>query len=91
MFPSISTSFTHLRTSFRRSTSRDSSASHRSQRNSCASPTTSPVGTIISIMSRQPSMLDLEEERRSFGSGLEILEPRPLVYWAGLEDRMESL
>ena len=33
----------------------------------------------------------MEEERRSFGSGLEILEPRPLVYWGGLEERMGSL
>jgi len=36
-------------------------------------------------------MLDLEEERKSFGLGLEVLEPRPVVYWAGLEERMESL
>jgi len=42
-------------------------------------------------MHRQPSMLDMEEERKSFGSGLEILEPRPLVYWGGLEERMGSL
>jgi hypothetical protein len=42
-------------------------------------------------MHRHPSMLDMEEERRSFGSGLEILEPRPLVYWGGLEERMGSL
>jgi hypothetical protein len=42
-------------------------------------------------MSRQPSMLDMAEERKSFGSGLEILEPRPVVYWGGLEERMGSL
>jgi len=35
-------------------------------------------------------MVDMEEERRSFGSGLEILEPRPVVYWGSLEERMES-
>jgi hypothetical protein len=36
-------------------------------------------------------MQNLEEERRSFGSGLEILEPRPVVYWGSMEERMESL
>jgi hypothetical protein len=36
-------------------------------------------------------MLNLEEERRSFGSGLKILEPRPVVYWGSMEERMESL
>jgi hypothetical protein len=41
-------------------------------------------------MHRQPSMLELDAERKSFGSGLEILEPRPLVYWGGLEERMQS-
>ncbi|KAF8867050.1 hypothetical protein BDZ45DRAFT_568755, partial [Acephala macrosclerotiorum] len=51
----------------------------------------SPISTIDAIMRRQPSMLDMEEEKRSFGSGLEILEPRPLVYWGGLEERMGSL
>ena len=33
-------------------------------------------------------MLDLEEERRTFASGLEILEPRPVVYWGGVEERL---
>ncbi|PVH87243.1 hypothetical protein DL98DRAFT_351599, partial [Cadophora sp. DSE1049] len=51
----------------------------------------SPVSTINAIMHKQPSMLFMEEERRSFGTGLEILEPRPLVYWGGLEERMGSL
>jgi hypothetical protein len=36
-------------------------------------------------------MVDMEEERKSFGLGLEILEPRPLVYWGGMEERMGSL
>lgn len=39
-------------------------------------------------MSRRPSILDMQEERRSFGSGLDVLEPRPVVYWGGLEERM---
>jgi len=36
-------------------------------------------------------MVDMEEERKIFASGLEILEPRPIVYWGGLEERMGSL
>jgi hypothetical protein len=36
-------------------------------------------------------MLEMDEERKSFASGLEILEPRPIVYWGGLEERMGSL
>jgi hypothetical protein len=35
-------------------------------------------------------MQNLEEERKSFGSGLAILEPRPVVYWGSMEERMES-
>ena len=46
--------------------------------------------TINSIIYRQPSILDLEEERKSFGSELKILEPRPIVYWGSLEERMGS-
>jgi len=41
-------------------------------------------------MHRQPSMQDLEEEKKSFGVGLEIMEPRPLVYWGGMEERLGS-
>jgi len=32
----------------------------------------------------------MEEERKSFAVGLDMLEPRPVVYWGGLEERMES-
>jgi len=42
-------------------------------------------------MHRRPSMLEMDEEKRSFGSGLEVLEPRPIVYWGGLEERMERM
>jgi hypothetical protein len=35
-------------------------------------------------------MQNLEEERKSFGSELSILEPRPVVYWGSMEERMES-
>jgi len=41
-------------------------------------------------MHRQPPMVDMEEEKRTFGSGLDVLEPRPIVYWGGMEERMES-
>lgn len=40
---------------------------------------------------RQPSLVGLEEERRTFGSELRVLEPRPLVYWGSVEERMGSL
>jgi len=93
-------SFSSIRTSFRQqrssspssasilsgSSSRNSYASH----NSSASAS-SPINTINAIIHRQPSMVDMEEERRAFASGLEILEPRPIVYWGGLEERMGSL
>jgi len=62
-----------------------------SNRNSYASNASSPIMTINDIMHRQPSMLEMDEEKRSFASGLEILEPRPIVYWGGLEERMGSL
>jgi len=35
-------------------------------------------------------MLEMDEERKRFATGLEILEPRPIVYWGGLEERMSS-
>jgi hypothetical protein len=86
-----SLSFSSLRTSLRRSSSTSNGSIMSSNRDSYASNASSPISTINAIMHRQPSMLDMEEERRSFGSGLEILEPRPLVYWGGLEERMGSL
>jgi hypothetical protein len=86
-----SLSLSSLRTSLRRSSSTSNGSIMSSNRDSYASNTSSPISTINAIMHRQSSMLDMEEERRSFGSGLEILEPRPLVYWGGLEERMGSL
>ncbi|MBE3044889.1 hypothetical protein IMZ48_20480 [Candidatus Bathyarchaeota archaeon] len=77
-----------LRTTFRRSSSSSSRAS--SNRDSIGSSASSPVSTINSIIFRQPSIVGLEEERRCFGSELGILEPRPIVYWAGVEERMAS-
>ncbi|KAI1843379.1 hypothetical protein JX265_006205 [Neoarthrinium moseri] len=79
---------TGIRTSFRRA----SSASSRSttSRNSFASNGSSPVETINSVLSRQPSFMEMQEEKRSFGPELNILEPRPVVYWGGLEERIGS-
>ncbi|KAF3797010.1 hypothetical protein GCG54_00015654 [Colletotrichum gloeosporioides] len=90
-FQSITSHFSprSLRTSFRRSSSASSRAS--SDRGSYATTSSSPVSTINSIVFRQPSMLDLEEERRSFGSELSILEPRPAMYMGSVEERMGSL
>ncbi|KAI0545751.1 hypothetical protein F4679DRAFT_588212 [Xylaria curta] len=34
---------------------------------------------------------DMEEEKRRSGAELTVLEPRPIVYWGGLEERMGSL
>ncbi|KAB5536637.1 hypothetical protein GE09DRAFT_334566 [Coniochaeta sp. 2T2.1] len=79
----------NIRTSFRRSSS---SASSRASTSSFMSATSSPVGsTINSIIFRQPSLVDLEEERQSFGSELTILEPRPVVFFGSFEERMGSL
>jgi len=41
-------------------------------------------------LNKQAGVLEVEEERRSFGSGLDVLEPRPVVYWGGMEERMAS-
>src|SRR4051812_35463990 len=83
-----SLSFSTIRTSFRRNRSPSSVLS--STRDSYASSTSSPISTINDIMHRQPSMLEMDEEKRRFASGLEILEPRPIVYWGGVEERMSS-
>ncbi|OBT57921.1 hypothetical protein VE04_03405 [Pseudogymnoascus sp. 24MN13] len=48
----------------------------------------SPVATVRSILSRQSSLVDLEEEERDFGREIGVLEPRPVVFWQGLEERM---
>lgn len=81
-----------IRTYFRRSTS-SASASSRADgsRSSMAySDSPSPVTTINSVLFRQPSIVDLENEKRHAGPELDILEPRPIVYWSGVEERMGS-
>ncbi|ROW01756.1 hypothetical protein VSDG_02209 [Cytospora chrysosperma] len=64
-----------------------------SSRNSYASYTssTSAVSTINSVIFRQPSILDLEEEHKNYGSELKILEPRPVVFYGSMEERFASL
>lgn len=93
-FHAITARFTPqgLKTTFRRSSSASArSTSTRSSFVSCSSSLqSSPADTINSIMHRQPSVIGLEDERRSFGSELTVLEPRPLVYWGGMEERMGS-
>lgn len=65
--------------------SRDSSYS-----SATISSSLSTAESINSIIFRQPSILGHEEERRSFPRGLTILEPRPIVYWSSMEERMGS-
>ncbi|KAF4976936.1 hypothetical protein FZEAL_6471 [Fusarium zealandicum] len=76
-----------LRNSLRRNSSASSST-----RDSYSSSTTfsSSARSINNIILRQPSLVNMEEERKSFGSELSLLEPRPIVYWGSVEERMES-
>ncbi|KAF2970225.1 hypothetical protein GQX73_g3406 [Xylaria multiplex] len=73
----------NLRTSLRRS----SSASTATM-SSSGSGSSSPVHTINAVLFRQPSILGMEEEKRRSGAELSVLEPRPIVYWGGLEERI---
>lgn len=77
-----------IRTSFRLRSASASSTSSTSSFSSASS--SSPVSTVNSIIVRQPSIVNMEEERRVFSSGLSVLEPRPIVYWGGMEERMGS-
>ncbi|KAI2609773.1 uncharacterized protein GGS25DRAFT_486184 [Hypoxylon fragiforme] len=78
-----------IRTSFRRSST--ASTSSTSSYRSCSSSTSSPVSTINAVLFRQPSIVDLEAEKKASGPELSMLEPRPIVYWGGVEERMGSL
>lgn len=46
--------------------------------------------TLNSIMQQRPSVIHLEEEQKIFATGLNVLEPRPVVYWGGMEETMQS-
>ncbi|TQS34776.1 hypothetical protein Golomagni_04829 [Golovinomyces magnicellulatus] len=54
-------------------------------------PSTNVNRTINAIMSRQPSVLNMEIERQRFGHDLEVLEPRPIVYWGSFEETLGHL
>ncbi|KAH8592492.1 hypothetical protein B0O99DRAFT_517453 [Bisporella sp. PMI_857] len=84
-------SLSSVRSSFRRTSSPSNSSIMSSNRNSYSSNSSTPFDTINAIMHRRPSMLELDEEKKIFPSGLDVLEPRPIVYWGGLEERMGSL
>ncbi|KJZ71206.1 hypothetical protein HIM_09412 [Hirsutella minnesotensis 3608] len=68
-----------------------SASSTTSSSSACSPSSLSPESTINSIIFRQPSIRGLEEERKSFPRGLSILEPRPIVYWSSMEERMGSM
>jgi hypothetical protein len=81
----------NLRSSLRRL----SSSSSSSRAYSFESSTTDPMhpaatSTINSIIFRVPSIANLEEERRDYSSELAVLEPRPIVYWGSVEERIGS-
>ncbi|RYP21817.1 hypothetical protein DL765_002042 [Monosporascus sp. GIB2] len=79
------------RTPFRRSSSASSqSTSLRGSFSSTSSSAHTPVDTINAVLFRQPSIVDFEEEKRNLRSELSVLEPRPIVYWGGVEERMGS-
>ncbi|PHH63676.1 hypothetical protein CDD81_5548 [Ophiocordyceps australis] len=62
-----------------------------SSRNSTHSSTTfssSASSSINAIIFGQSSML--EEERQSFSRALGLFEPRPVVYWSSVEERMSA-
>lgn len=70
-----------VRTSLRRPSSASTTTSS-------SSGSSSPVHTINAVLFRQPSILDMEEEKRQSSAELTVLEPRPIVYWGGLEERI---
>ncbi|RKF78354.1 hypothetical protein GcC1_043021 [Golovinomyces cichoracearum] len=54
-------------------------------------PSTNVNRTINAIMCRQPSVLNMEIERQRFGHDLQVLEPRPIVYWGSFEETLGHL
>lgn len=80
-----------LRSSFLRRSS-SASASSQQSRDSFVSNSSSlsPASAINAVLVRQPSVADFEEEQRLLGPELSLLEPRPIVYWGGMEERMGS-
>lgn len=74
---------------------RSTTASETSEgsRMSYASNTSSAsaASTINSVLLRQASIIDLQEEHEQFSSKLNILEPRPVVFYGSMEERFGSL
>ncbi|KAI6250295.1 hypothetical protein HI914_01987 [Erysiphe necator] len=48
----------------------------------------SSAKTVNAIMQRRPSVLNMKKELQVFGHGLNVLEPRPLIYWGSMEETM---
>ncbi|KAJ3470388.1 hypothetical protein FSOLCH5_000465 [Fusarium solani] len=90
-FETIASRFSpsRLRSSLRRSSS--ASTATRDSYSSTSTTLSASAATINNIILRQPSLVNMEEERRSFGSELSLLEPRPIVYWGSVEERIGSL
>ncbi|KAF4123346.1 hypothetical protein GMORB2_6047 [Geosmithia morbida] len=64
-----------------------STSTTASETPSCVSASTA-AGAVNSSISRVPSIAGLVEEHRNFSSELGILEPRPVVYWESMEEKM---
>ncbi|KAJ4414415.1 hypothetical protein N0V82_007922 [Gnomoniopsis sp. IMI 355080] len=75
----------------RRSTvsSEDSEGSRMSYASNTSS--TSAASTINSVLFKQPSIINLQEEHMQFASKLNILEPRPITFFGSMEERFASL
>jgi hypothetical protein len=86
--PSIRDMRTSLRRSLTGSLSLRSRSMSRTSSYNSATTSRSPSGASSPILSVSKSIQDLEEERRLWAGGLEMLEPRPVVFWGGLEERM---
>lgn len=78
----------NMRTAFR--SRRSVSSSSRDSSYSTSSTLSAMASMINSIVFQQPSIIGLEEERKSFPSELFVLEPRPILYWGSLEERIVS-
>ncbi|PSR78246.1 hypothetical protein BD289DRAFT_486140 [Coniella lustricola] len=50
----------------------------------------SAASTINSVLFRQPSVIDLQQEHEQFSSKLTVLEPRPIVFYGSMEERFSS-
>lgn len=51
---------------------------------------TSAASTINSVIFKQASIIDLQEEHMQFASKLNILEPRPISFFGSSESSMEE-